>query len=152
MRMICWLLLVSTFPAPFSAAQTRTESLTGPLAEAQALFYNGQYAAAAALTRTLSAEGDPLAVYELRTSAILFQLRRAIGEPKDKEKAFKQCAACPALMTAFTAELTLGKEAARAVLKTAPKDENALFYLGKLNLNYVWLVLGTLGKRAGWNE
>ena len=152
MRIICWLLMVSTFPVPLFAAQTRAASLTDPVAEAQALFYNGHYEAAAALTRTLSTEDDALAVYELRTSAILFQLRRAIGEPKDKEKAFKQCAACPALMTAFTAELTLGKEAARAVLKTSPKDENALFYLGKLNLNYVWLVLGTLGKRTGWNE
>ena len=33
-----------------------------------------------------------------------------------------------------------------------PADEEALFFLGKLDLNYVWMQLGTLGKRTGWGE
>jgi len=121
------------------------------LAEAQALFYNGQYAAAAELTETLSLEDGMLAVHELRTSALLFQIRRAIGEPRDRNKAFKECVPCPALMAAFMEELGEGQAAARAILKERPKDEAALFFLGKLDLNYVWLVLGTLGRRTGWN-
>jgi hypothetical protein len=27
-----------------------------------------------------------------------------------------------------------------------------MFFLGKLNLNYVWLQLGTLGRKTGWDE
>jgi hypothetical protein len=27
-----------------------------------------------------------------------------------------------------------------------------VFFLGKLNLNYVWLQLGTLGRKTGWSE
>ncbi len=139
-RLVVVLLLIGT---PASADS---------LADAQALFYNGHYELAAALTRTLSSEDGELAIYELRTSALLFQIRRAIGEPKDKDKAFKQCVPCPALMNEFMADLGLGQAAARAVLKVTPRDETALFFLGKLDLNYVWLVLGTLGRRTGWNE
>jgi hypothetical protein len=32
------------------------------------------------------------------------------------------------------------------------EDLETLFLLGKLNLNYVWLELGTLGHRTGWSE
>jgi tetratricopeptide (TPR) repeat protein len=138
-----------------------TASAAGPLAAppvggaldtAQALFYNGQYAEAAEVSQALSTDDQRLAVYELRTSAILFQIRRAIGEPTDKDKAFKACAACPALMESFTQELSAGQSAAREVLKAQPQDATALFFLGKLDLNYVWLVLGTLGRKTGWNE
>ncbi len=38
------------------------------------------------------------------------------------------------------------------MLKANPADETALFYLGKLDLNYVWLQLGLLGKKTGWDE
>jgi tetratricopeptide (TPR) repeat protein len=119
---------------------------------AQALFYNGQYAEAAELSQTLSPEDGALAVYEFRTTAILFQLRRAIGEPSDKEKAFKACAPCPGLMSAFMQDFSTGRAAAREVLTQNPNDPVALFFLGKLDLNYVWLVLGTLGRKTGWNE
>lgn len=119
---------------------------------AQALFYNGQYAAAVSASEALSIESDMLPVYELRTSALLFQLRRAIGEPKDKDKALEACVPCPDLMAAFTRELDAGRAEARARLKKDPADIDARFFLGKLNLNYVWLVLGTLGRKTGWNE
>jgi len=122
------------------------------LAVAQSLFYNGQYAEAATATKSqVGAEAD-LAAHELRTAALLFQLRRAIGEPQDKERAFKACQRCPELYADFMSQLKAGQKDARAVLAVHPDDANALFFLGKLDLNYVWLVLGTLGRRTGWEE
>jgi tetratricopeptide (TPR) repeat protein len=123
-----------------------------PLDAAQELFYNGHYAEATELAQALSPEDGMLGVYEFRTSALLFQLRRAIGEPSDKEKAFKACAQCDDLMKSFMREFSAGQAAAREALKQEPGDPEALFHLGKLDLNYVWLVLGTLGRRTGWNE
>ena len=73
-----------------------------------------------------------LATRELRTSALLFQVRRAIGSAKDKDKALKQCAACGALMDAFQVETARGLDLARARLKTHPGDDEALFFLGQI--------------------
>ncbi len=78
-----------------AATQTITESRESVLdgtafAEAQTLFYNGHYEAAAALAQTLiQTDPDNLQLYELRSSALLFQIKRAIGDPPDKEKALK---------------------------------------------------------------
>ena len=55
-------------------------------------------------------------------------------------------------MDAFTADLHHGQALARERLKTSPNDEEALFFLGKLDLNYVWLELGLLGHKTGWDE
>jgi hypothetical protein len=55
-------------------------------------------------------------------------------------------------MTDFFKDVTHGQTLARAMLKTNPRDAVALFYLGKLNLNYVWLQLGPLGRKTGWDE
>jgi hypothetical protein len=126
--------------------------MPGTLDSAQALFYNGRYAEATEVSRALTPDEERLAVYELRTSALLFQIRRAIGEPADKEKALKACSACPELMKAFMAEFEAGRAAAKESLQLHPKDATSLFFLGKLDLNYVWLELGTLGHRTGWNE
>ena len=121
--------------------------------EARRLFYNGLYEEAAALAETMRlSEAEGLAAYELRSSALLFQIRRALGDPKDKEKALKECQRCPGLMTGFRADIDAGRVVARAQLQRNPNDENARFFLGKLNLNYVWLQLGTLGRRTGWDE
>jgi hypothetical protein len=123
------------------------------LAEAQRMFYNGRYADAAMLTVDLcTAEADTLAACELRSSALLFQLRRAVGESPDKDKAFAQCIACPELLSTFVAETRRVQAIARARLEEVPGDEETLFFLGKLNLNYVWLQLGTLGRKTGWDE
>ena len=120
---------------------------------AQTMFYNGRYAEAAAATSDLcTAAAMDLAGCEVRTSALLFQMRRAIGEPQDKEKAWAQCTACPGLLTVFVSETRQAQVAARAYLKSHPDDVEMLFYLGKLDLNYVWLHLGTLGRKTGWNE
>ncbi len=123
------------------------------LDEAQRMFYNGRYADAAMLTADLcTADVDALAACELRTSALLFQLRRALGESPDKEKAFAACVACPELLSTFVAETRRVQAVARARLQVHPGDEETLFLLGKLDLNYVWLQLGTLGRKTGWDE
>jgi hypothetical protein len=50
------------------------------------------------------------------------------------------------------AETRRGQETARTWLKATPRDEDALFFLAKFDLNYVWLQLATLGRKAGWSE
>ena len=125
----------------------------GTLTAAQMLFYNGRYADAAAATADLcKAAVEALPACELRSAAILLQLRRAIGDAPDKDKAFKQCEPCGALFTTFVAEIRQAQVVARARLKTNPGDEDTLFFLGKMDLNYVWLQLGTLGRKTGLEE
>jgi hypothetical protein len=127
----------------------------GPvLADAQRAFFNARYQDAADLALTLQDSEDAgLAAYEVRTSALHFQLRDVLGgNHADKGKAFKLCAACPELLKAFLSDTAKGQALARARLKTNPVDEDALFFLGKLNLNYVWLHLETLGRKTGWSE
>lgn len=120
---------------------------------AQRAFYNGRYAEAAALTLEPCTLGvGSLSACELRTAALLFQIKRAIGDRQDKDAAWKQCAACPQIATAFDATLTRGQALARATLRAHPDDDATLFLLGKLDLNYVWLYLGTLGRKTGWSE
>ena len=130
--------------------------------EAQNHFYNARYKAAAALTlESRSLEPADLASYELRTSAILFQLKALLEGPngrnadrKDtaKKQALSTCAPCPELIAAFLDDFQHGQALARAALRASPGDETALFFLGKLDLNYVWLQLGPLGHRTGWDE
>lgn len=127
------------------------------LADGQRMFYSGQYeGAAAAALAVRTADPGNLAASELRASALLFQIRRQLGEFSNNEAkqddAWRRCAACPDLMSAFVSETTFGKAQARARLEADPLDETALFFLGKLDLNYIWLQLGTLGRKTGWSE
>jgi hypothetical protein len=132
------------------------------LADAQGHFYNARYAAAADLALALRSTGPAdLANYELRSSALLFQLKRlleppgekhATSEKRDKERALKNCVPCPELMTEFFKDIAEGQKIAREMLRANPRDDVALFYLGKLDLNYVWLQLGPLGRKTGWDE
>jgi hypothetical protein len=122
------------------------------LGQAQALFYDGRYAEASAIAQTLSAEEDMLAVYEFRTASLHFQIRDVVGNARDRARAFNACSACREQFDSFMRELKLGQNLAREALKQNPKDATALYFLGKLDLNYVWLVLGTLGRKTGWNE
>ena len=121
--------------------------------DAQSLFFNARYAAAADLALEL-ATADPadLAIWELRTSGLLFQLKAMLDDQPDKNKAFKQCVTCPGLLTAFMRDTERGLALARARLQSAPDDVTARFFLGKIDLNYVWLQLGPLGRRTGWDE
>jgi hypothetical protein len=149
------LLVVAGFAQP-AAAQPEAQTLT----DAYRLFYNAHYEAAAALAESLRSAGpQTLENDEVRTSALLFQLRGLLngqdareGDKNDKNAALKRCAACAGVLAAFMTDLHHGQALARATLKTTPNDEEALFFLGKLDLNYVWLELGLLGHKTGWDE
>ena len=130
--------------------------------DAQCHFYNARYEAAAALTLDLrESQPQDLANDELRTSALLFQLKGLLEQPADKQinrkeadkkEALRTCATCPALIAAFMADIAHGQALARKRLTANPDDDEARFFLGKLDLNYVWLQLGPLGKKTGWDE
>ena len=127
-------------------------SASSPLEEAQQLFYNSRYAEAAARLSCASEDAD-LAACELRASALHFQIKRAIGDAKDKGTALTACGiVCADALEAFARVTRQGQAIARARLMQDPRDQSALFYLGKLDLNHVWLHLGTLGRRTGWDE
>ena len=135
------------------AAAAEDPRTTGTLDEAHRLFYSGRYDTAAALALAArEAQPDNLSAFELRSSALHFQIRRALGPGNDRDRAWHACAACPELMTAFLAETNLGRHAAQHRLQRNPADTEALFFLGKLDLNYVWLHLATLGRKTGWSE
>jgi len=139
------------------AAQTADQEPVQPanptLEDAQRSFYNARYEEAAALSLAVRAEApEPLAAYELSTSALLFQLKAALGNPRDREKAFKACGPCADLLATFLDDTARGQALARERLQIDEADETALFFLGKLNLNFVWLQLGPLGRKTGWNE
>ena len=127
---------------------------SGPtLADAQRAFFNARYQAAADLALDLQAsEVEALAAIEVRTSALHFQLRDALGPDADKKKALKLCVTCPDLLKVFLHDTAKGQALARARLLQDPTDDDALFFLGKLNLNYVWLHVETLGRKTGWKE
>ncbi len=139
--------------APGQAADDDAHSPT--LEEAQRFFYNGDYDKAAALTQALcAARLDNLEACELRSASLLFQIKKAFGQTGERDKAiaWNRCAVCPGLMSAFLAETARSQALARARLTTDPDDEDTLFFLGKVDLNYVWLQLGTLGRKTGWDE
>ena len=97
-----------------AGSQNRSRVLT----DAQRLFYNAHYEAAAAMVLTLRVpDTDDLASLELRTSALLFQLKRLLERPA-KDDALKHCATCPGLMAEFFAEIRRGQTLARSRLKT----------------------------------
>ena len=122
------------------------------LTDAQRLFYNARYEEAAQLTLALrSPDAEDLASIEVRSSALLFQLKALLEERPEKEAALKNCATCPDLIAEFLADTRRGQNLARATLQSSPDDETALFFLGKLDLNYVWLQLGPLRRKTGWD-
>jgi len=133
---------------PSQAAVDRPE-----LVEVQRLFYSGNYEAASALALKIrSAHPDDLDSYEIRASALHFEIKRALRDASGGNIPYKQCTTCPALLEQFLDETRKGQEAARARVKANPQDNTAEFLLGKLDLNYVWLHLGTIGRKTGWNE
>ena len=136
-----------------AAAVLATDAGAQPAAleDAHRQFYNGRYEAAAAMTLEPCAAGV-LDACELRISALLFQIKRGLGDAKDKAKALKLCAECPPLMVLFSEAFTHSRGMARERVKAEPSDTATLFLLGKIDLNYVWLHLGTLGRRTGWGE
>ncbi len=152
------LIATATCTAGLAASQTgaatETRAVDRPeLAEVQRLFYIGHYEAAATLALSLrSAHPDDLDSYEIRASALHFQLRRALRDGTGNDIPFKQCAQCPELLKQFLNETEKGQSVSRARLQKNPTDDTAQFFLGKFDLNYVWLHLATLDRRTGWNE
>jgi len=140
---------------PLQSGQERVAPVVerATLADAQRLFYNANYEAAAALilTRRVS-DDDDLASAELRSSALLFQIRSLVEERRAKDAAPKDCGACSELIAECFREIRHGQTVARARLREIPGDDDALFFLGKLDLNYVWLQLGPLRRKTGWDE
>lgn len=146
-------------PWPTTPSSTREAddgtAHSASLEQAQRFFYNGDYDRSAAVTSVLcAAHPDDLEACELRTASLLFQIKKALGDTgaRDKTTAWKQCAPCPTLMSAFLADTVRGQTFARARLTAHPDDEDTLFFLGKVDLNYVWLQSGTLGRKTGWDE
>jgi hypothetical protein len=146
-------------PAARASAQASPLAFENPdvgpsetLDAAQLEYYNARYERAAALTLGPCTTDANVGACELRSAALLLQIRNALGEPTGTETAWKQCVDCPALLSAFKAALARGQVLARAKLQEQPTDDATLFLLGKLDLNYVWLQLGTLGHKTGWNE
>ncbi len=150
----CAVLTMVALAAPVAAQPPEGATL----ADAQRLFYNAHYEESAALAVSLRQRlGQDLANDEMRTTALLFVLRGLLkGQDshngENKAEALKRCVKCPEVLAAFEADLHHGQGIAREILKKTPADETALFYLGKLDLNYVWLQLGLLGKKTGWDE
>jgi tetratricopeptide (TPR) repeat protein len=143
--------------APGIARIAEAQAEPPAIAEAYRLFYNAHYEQAAALASDLRASGtQSLENDEVRTSALLFQLRGLLNgqdaRDGDKKEALKQCVKCADVLASFMTDLHHGQALARATLKSKPNDEEALFFLGKLDLNYVWLELGLLGHKTGWDE
>lgn len=92
------------------------------LDDAQRLFYSGRFDAAAAQALHLrTANPANLAASELRSSAILFQIKRALGDGADRDKAWQLCSTCAALMTEFLAEIAHGQAKARAISRRTPR-------------------------------
>ena len=141
---------IATGPQPPQAGPTLTD--------AQNLFYNAKHAAAAALAAEVkpSTPDEELARDELRTSALLFRLKALLRRPDrkkvDASEMLKQCADCSGLIAAFMTDFGHGQQLARSRLRANAADQVALFYLGKLDLSYVWLQLEPLGRKTGWNE
>lgn len=135
------------------AATAAAQEVPAALEPAQRLFYSGEYEEAAAVALAVrEADRSNLEASEIRTSALHFAIKQALGPGDNRERAWKACTRCQNLMSEFLTELHLGRTEARARLNRTPNDTEALFYLGKLDLNYVWLHLGTLGRRTGWSE
>lgn len=146
-------LIVACMVGPASAGQDGTPAPPGALEDAQRLFYSGRYDDAAARALSVRLEDpDNLAASELRTSALHFQIRRLMGTSPDRQRAWTACGACPELLQAFMTEASLGRSRAQSRVGEDSSDEDALFFLGKLNLNVVWLQLATLGHKTGWSE
>jgi hypothetical protein len=141
-------------PASHTTPDSRhAEASATPLEAAQRLFYTSKFSAAADQALKLVSESpSDLAAFELRTSALHFQIRRASGTGTDRKLAMAACQTCPALLDTFMAEIKRGRAAARQRLAEAPDDEQAMYYLAKMDTSYLFLQLSTVGKRTGWEE
>ncbi len=134
-------------------AQLDVAAVVAPASEAQRLFYSGHYQAAATMAETLLQNSPAdLSVLELRSSALLLEFRRLSTLEANRGRPVKGCPSCVDVLAAFFRETDRGAVLARERLHTHPRDVSALYFLGKLDLNYVWMQVGTLGRRTAWKE
>lgn len=136
------------------SAQARPAFAPGPSVEQAArFFYAGRYDDAASLALEIRPDpGQALASYEIRTSALHFRIKRELAGARDRKAALAACQPCGALLTDLTAEIAAGRALARERIKANARDDDARFFLGKIDLTHVWLHLETLGRRTGWGE
>lgn len=97
--------------------------------------------------------------YELRTTIILFRLKRVTGIYGDRQGNVKEtkeilasCPVCPELLRQFENDSAEGIRLARQILVNRPDDERAMFLLAKMDLNKLWLNLQVLDKMERWRE
>jgi hypothetical protein len=153
MRFTRWLVAVAVAAGGTSLGGGAPAADGVTLADAQWEFYNARYDTAAAQTLDLrTSDPEDLAAHELRATALHFQLKNTLAGSRDRQKDLKACVPCAEWMDGFLDETARGQALARRRLAANPRDEAALFFLGKLDLNYIWLQLGTLGRRTGWDE
>jgi hypothetical protein len=144
--------LLATAPiASYAHDTTAAGKLETLLDEGQRLFFSARYDAAAELMSAPCEQGLAAAC-EVRASALLFRMRRELGEAAGKKKAFEACAPCGGLLTAFQRATAHGRRLVKTELAARPEEEEVLFLVSKLALNHVWLELGVLGNKTGWSE
>jgi hypothetical protein len=111
-----------------------TDASAATLADAQREFYSGRYEAAAELSVGLCAAGagdlGDLEACELRTSSLHFQIRRAMGDAPDRERAWTMCAICPDLMSSFLVDTDRARPRAGDA-SAGPQRRGGLVPLGK---------------------
>jgi len=150
---IALLLAVLCSTSAVRANQAAAVATPETLESAQRAYYNGRYEEAASMTLAPCMSGENgLAACEVHTAALHFQIRRGMGQSEDRGGAWKRCASCPSLLTAFKTTLARAQTLARARLAAEPADDETRFLLGKIDLNYVWLQAGTIGRKTGWAE
>ena len=123
------------------------------LAEAQQLFYSARFEDAASRTRVVLRD-DPqnLLAYEVHTSILHFQLKRALLDAKDRKAALAACETCRNVLAECLEVIERGQSLARMRTQADPSDIEARFLLGKIDLTYVWLHLSTLDRKTGWDQ
>ena len=129
------------------------------LTDAYRLFYNAHYEEAAALALTLRVDGhagsrerrSPDVGSAVSAARPAQRSGRAQGDD-DKDEALKRCAQVRRRAGGVHDRSPSRSGTCARLLKAKPDDEDALFFLGKLDLNYVWLQLGLLGHKTGWDE
>lgn len=152
LRVALLVLATAVAPADHGAADP-PPSPAPDLSAAHHAFYSAHYETAATLAlESREAYPDALVAFEVRTAALLFDLKRRLGDDRVRRVPLDQCGECAGLLDAFHVELTEGQRIAREFITADPGDASAHFFLAKLDLNYLWLQNGPLRRRTGWKE
>jgi len=134
-------------------ATDEAAAVAADLSAAKHAFYSARYEdAAARAADTLERHPESLEAYDILTSALLFDLKRSLGDDHRGRKALDTCTDCQARLDRFFDQTQRGIELARTHLAADVSSDTALFFLAKLELNYLWMQNGVLGRRTGWKE